>query len=94
MHPGGTYVKMEINGRVACGSSAIYDQRHDLAGMTLCPVPIEIKKGDKIVLTSTYDTKAHPMRKSTEEGGHEAHLVGGGHDVMGMMGIVYTVNGR
>jgi hypothetical protein len=94
MHPGGSQVNMEINGRLACGSSAIYDEKHTLSSMTLCPVPIEIKEGDKIVLTSTYDTKAHPMRKSTEAGGHEAHLVGGGHDVMGMMGIVYTVKGR
>jgi hypothetical protein len=95
MHPGGAQVRMEINGKLACGSQAIYDERHDLASMTLCPVPIEIKQGDNMVLTSTYDTKAHPMRKSTEEGGgHDAHLVGGGHDVMGMMGLVYTVKGR
>jgi len=94
MHPGGTRVKMEINGKLACESHSIYDERHDLASMTLCPVPIDIRKGDKIVLTSTYDTKAHPMRKSTDDPTHEAHLATGGHDVMGMMGIVYTVNRR
>jgi hypothetical protein len=52
---------MEINGKTVCESRSVYDEKHTLTSMTLCPVPIDIREGDRIVLTSTYDTKAHPM---------------------------------
>jgi len=92
LHPGGKTLSMDVNGRRVCQSEALYDNRGVINGMTLCPVPITLRRGDKVVLSSEYDFQKHPLRPATDGSGSPAHSQHGGHDVMGMMGISYTIN--
>jgi hypothetical protein len=72
MHDGGTGVNMYVNGKVYCKSKAIYGGPGGtiilegktwatIATMTECNDPIPVKKGDKLKIEATYDTKEHPL---------------------------------
>ena len=71
MHDGGTSVKMVVSGREVCLSKAIYGgtstlivdgkEWQTITKMTECTGPVKIKKGEKIQVTATYDTKNHPL---------------------------------
>jgi len=39
--------------------------------MTQCTIPMKVKKGDKLQMTSFYDTEKHPARPT--EGGKVGH---------------------
>jgi len=91
LHSGGTSMQMKINNKVVCTSKPTYDSNGVITLMSLCPTPINLKTGDKIVITSFYDTRAHPLRKATDGSGHGAHTKIGGSDVMGMMAMTYAL---
>jgi hypothetical protein len=72
MHDGGTGVNMYVNGKLYCESKAIYGGKggtlnvdgktwSTIATMTECNKPIPVKKGDKLKIEATYDTKEHPL---------------------------------
>jgi hypothetical protein len=72
MHDGGTGMNMYINGNLYCASKALYGgpggtitvngkSWSTIATMTECNEPVAVKKGDKIKLEATYDTKEHPL---------------------------------
>jgi hypothetical protein len=62
---------MEVNGKEVCTSIAQYGgsgadfqlngkEWKTINKMTECNQPVELKKGDEIVIRATYDTEAHP----------------------------------
>jgi hypothetical protein len=72
LHDGGTAVKLSVNGKLFCTSEAIYGGEggklnvngkawETISRMTECFQPIPVKKGDKIKIEASYDTKAHPL---------------------------------
>jgi hypothetical protein len=72
MHDGGTGVNMYVNDKLYCASKAIYGGQkgtinvngktwETIATMTECNEPIKVKKGDKVKLEATFDTKLHPL---------------------------------
>jgi hypothetical protein len=72
MHDSGTAVNLYVNGELACASKAIYGGPGGtvningktwatIAKMGECNEPIPVKKGDKLKLEATYDTKEHPL---------------------------------
>jgi hypothetical protein len=78
MHDGGTSVNMIANGKSVCSSKATYGgtgsslsvggkEWQTITKMSECDGPIEVKKGDQIVISATYDTKNHPLRESHGE---------------------------
>jgi len=89
LHAGGTKMTMKINNKLICTSVPTYDADNVITAMSLCPSPIHIKKGDKITITSFYDTTKHDLRKATD-GKKGARTSMGGSDVMGMMAMTYT----
>ena len=52
---------MKINNKLVCTSVPTYDAAGVITAMSLCPSPIHIKKGDKISITSFYDTTKHNL---------------------------------
>jgi hypothetical protein len=77
LHAGGDALDININGRLACESKAVYGKKGDkaISEMTVCPSTIKVKKGD--VLTFTVNR-------------HESHGLGSGMpDVMGMLDMVF-----
>lgn len=88
---GGTGINMYLNGKLYCTSKAIYGGPSgtlnangqtwiSIATMTECNDPIAVKKGDRIKIEATYDTKEHPLR--------ESHGVK--QENMGMMTMVFA----
>jgi len=86
LHAGGDSLVININGKVACESKAIYGKKGATAisEMTVCPNIIKVKKGDVLTFTAKYDTTKHVVR-------HESHGLGSGMpDVMGMLDLVFS----
>jgi hypothetical protein len=52
---------MKINGKLVCESFPTYDTKGVITNMSLCKTPIQVKKGDKVTITSFYDTKKHSL---------------------------------
>jgi len=90
LHAGGEKMEMKLNGKVVCTSLPVYDDKGVITTMGLCPEPIPVKKGQTMVITSTYDLSKHKLRTSTDGSGHGASTKTGGSDVMGMMAISYA----
>jgi hypothetical protein len=61
MHNGGDRMILLINGKEVCTSSAAYDQKEILSGMSSCDDTFKVKKGDLVTLKSIYDIVRHPM---------------------------------
>jgi hypothetical protein len=61
LHAGGEKMVMTINGKVVCTSLPEYDSKGVITIMSLCPEPIPIKKGQSMVITSTYDLTKHKL---------------------------------
>jgi len=86
LHAGGESLVININGKVACESKAVYGKKGDAAisEMTVCPNTIKVKKGDVLTFTAKYDTTKHVVR-------HESRGMGAGMpDVMGMLDMVFS----
>jgi hypothetical protein len=60
-----------VNGKLACASNATYStsagaptgdgkEWTTITKMYECADPIEVKKGDQVKITATYDMKKHP----------------------------------
>lgn len=73
MHDGGVNVLININGKEACNSKAIYGGEgrstsdtaaghagETLAGQVDCPNMIKVVKGDKLAISAYYDLELHP----------------------------------
>ena len=74
MHDGGDMVSLELNDKAICTAKAIYEAKSvttgsahnghmgdSMSGMSSCGGVREIKKGDKLTVTSTFNATAHPM---------------------------------
>jgi hypothetical protein len=72
LHDGGVDARLYVNGKLACNSFAKYggekgttnvggSEWQTIQGYEFCDGPIEIKKGDQIVLESTYDLIKHKL---------------------------------
>jgi hypothetical protein len=74
MHDGGDKVLLKLNNKEICTSKAIYEAKSvttgsahgghmgdSMSGMSSCENVMEVKKGDQLMVTSTFDTLAHPM---------------------------------
>jgi len=61
LHSGGVKMTMKINGKLVCTSLPKYDSKGVITQMSLCPTPIQVKKGDKVTIASMYDTKQHAL---------------------------------
>jgi hypothetical protein len=72
MHDGGTGMNLYVNNKLYCSSKAIYGgpggtitingkDWSTIATMTECNEPIPVRKGDKLKIEATYDTKEHPL---------------------------------
>jgi len=90
LHSGGVKMTMKINNKLVCTSVPTYDAKGVITQMSLCPTPIQVKKGDKVTIASMYDTKQHALRQSTDGSGSGSHTKLGGSDVMGMMAMTYA----
>ncbi|KAF1983995.1 hypothetical protein K402DRAFT_423315 [Aulographum hederae CBS 113979] len=93
LHAGGDSMDLLVNDKVVCTSVAQYDNDGVIENMTLCPKPIQLKKGDTLQVSSLYDLAKHPLRKSTGDEGHshggsESEAEGDAHGEMeGMEGM-------
>jgi hypothetical protein len=78
MHDGGTSVTMFLNNKPVCVSKATYGgagsalqvngkEWQTITTMSECSNPVDIKKGDILTVSATYDTKNHPLRESNGE---------------------------
>jgi hypothetical protein len=61
LHAGGDKMVMKLDGKVVCTSLPKYNDKGVITTMSLCPEPIPVKKGQSMVITSTYDTTAHKL---------------------------------
>jgi hypothetical protein len=61
LHSGGVKMTMKINNKLVCTSVPTYDAKGVITQMSLCPTPIQVKKGDKVTIASMYNTKAHAL---------------------------------
>lgn len=72
MHDSGTGVNLYVNGKLVCASKATYGGPggtiningktwETIAKMSECNEPIPVKKGDKLKLEATFDTREHPL---------------------------------
>jgi hypothetical protein len=72
LHDGGVDARLYVNGKLACNSFAKYggekgttsvggSEWQTIQGYQFCDGPIDIKKGDQIVLESTYDLIKHKL---------------------------------
>lgn len=61
LHMGGEKVELAVNGKVQCVSEATYDANGVISTMSLCPQPIQLKKGDYMTVTSVYNLPKHPL---------------------------------
>lgn len=79
MHDGGSAMKLFINDKQVCESSAFYGTKAGegnwttISRMKDCQEPMKIKKGDKVRADAYYDTIAHPLRSS---GGKDQEQMG------------------
>lgn len=83
---------MLVNEKLACSTtnatygggsgSSVPDGKEwqTITKMHECTDPIQVKKGDKVKITATYDMKAHPAREPQGEG----------QEVMGVMTYVFV----
>jgi len=90
LHAGGEKMVLYVNGKEACVSKPTYDSKNVITNMGLCP-EIQLQQGNTIKIESFYNTKAHPLRESTDGSGKGAHTIIGGSDVMGMFAMTYEV---
>jgi hypothetical protein len=68
MHDGGDKMILYVNGNEVCTSKPIYEtngigNETVLTGMTVCPAPVKVKKGDFLTMKSVYDLAKHPLPK-------------------------------
>jgi hypothetical protein len=81
LHDGGDHINLELNGKPICRSNAVYGPPTKEDGqewmvikeMTQCTAPVAVKKGDKLQMTSYYDTEKYPPRHT---GGDHSHSSG------------------
>lgn len=71
LHDGGVQIDMQINKKHVCTSVAGYGGEGSenggvktISSMSHCEKPIEVKKGDKLSMSVTYDLQKYPPRKS------------------------------
>jgi len=88
LHAGGEKMLLKLDGAVKCTSVPTYDKKNVITDMSLCP-EIHVSNGQSLVVEAYYNTKAHPLRESTDGKGGGAHTVIGGSDVMGMFAFTY-----
>ncbi|KAF2672011.1 hypothetical protein BT63DRAFT_185843 [Microthyrium microscopicum] len=78
LHDGAVDLQILVNGKSTCRSQAIYTPSADkfdgkqwesITGYTTCDKPIQVKKGDKIFMTSEYDLTKHNLRPTTQDHG-------------------------
>lgn len=73
LHDGGIGIKVYVNDRVVCESTAIYGDEgttntldgkkwQTITGYTPCEQPVQIKKGDKVSMSSEYDLTKYRLR--------------------------------
>jgi hypothetical protein len=69
-HDGAVNLQIQVNGKFACKSNAIYTasgsevdgkQWESITGYTNCAEPIKVQKGDKVTLSSEYDLRKHKL---------------------------------
>ncbi|KAF1983078.1 hypothetical protein K402DRAFT_424087 [Aulographum hederae CBS 113979] len=93
LHDGGNDVSLTHNGKNICTSKAIYGgPKHTtvidgkkwetIGEMTSCEDAVEVKPGDTLAVTASYDLDAHPAREHSGGGG-----MGG---EMGLMVIMFA----
>lgn len=63
IHQGGDSIELRVNNNTVCVSKAQYgtEVASDVKGMSLCPTPIKLVKGDVMHIVSIYDVPAHPL---------------------------------
>jgi hypothetical protein len=94
LHDGGIESRLKVNGKLACTSKAIYGGEKGtttvagkewatIQGYEFCDGPIDVKKGDQIVLESTYDLIKHQLRPGAMD-----HSMGA--DAMALLGFVFA----
>jgi len=88
LHAGGEKMVLKLDGAVKCTSLPTYDKKNVITDMSLCP-EISVASGQSLFVEAYYNTKAHPLRESTDGKGGGAHTVIGGSDVMGMFAFTY-----
>jgi hypothetical protein len=60
LHAGGKKMVLYINGKPACESYPTYNSEGVITAMSTCP-PMEVKKGDKLSVSSEYNLVEHPL---------------------------------
>jgi len=91
LHAGGVNAQLMVNGKSACTSLPTYNSKNVITHMSLCPKPIQLKKGDVVTISSLYDLSKHKLREATDGSGHGAKSsFSGGSDVMGMVAMSYA----
>ena len=72
IHEGGIQVDLFLNNRYLCSSKATYSpavgsvdvsgkQWRSITGMTICPGPMEVKKGDFLEVNAQYDFSKYSL---------------------------------
>jgi hypothetical protein len=61
LHAGGEKMVLTINGKTVCESLPEYNNKGVITTMSLCPEPIDIKKGQSVTISSTYDLTKHKL---------------------------------
>lgn len=52
---------LKVNNKDICVSKANYNKAGVITHMDLCPDPIKVKKGDKIIVQSIYDLSKYKL---------------------------------
>jgi hypothetical protein len=51
---------LNVNGKLICESNPTYNSEGVITAMSICP-PFEVKKGDKLSVSSEYNLVEHPL---------------------------------
>jgi hypothetical protein len=68
VHDGGTNVLVKLNGKQICDSKAIYGNSgkgdwKTIDHMQQCNSPVQVKKGDQVVVEANYDLELYKPRE-------------------------------
>jgi hypothetical protein len=85
IHDGGVNIKVFLNGKEVCEARAVYGDEsagqavgldgkkwQTITAYTPCDTPVQIKKGDKVYVTSTYDLTKYRLRPDNTHSDAEA----------------------
>jgi Stress up-regulated Nod 19 len=101
LHDGGDHIILTQNGKTICDSHAIYGPQKEEGGikwsvieqMEQCTKPVKVTKGDKLQMTSFYDTEKHPPRPTLDGVQGHSHADGSA-DEMGVFFINFAATNK